>query len=163
MAFSHVTQSWYFLSYGKKGTPKRSLSFDSQGECFKLLESCELTACVIAKSDRIDVLVDNAGYAPPPPRRGLNAQAGSTDSKHHGEPRPPSEAENPRLANDRWFHLRADQARTFAVISATRRPNARAMARSSGFGCNSPCPPAIVVAPYGVPPRASVWSIPSTE
>jgi hypothetical protein len=68
-----------------------------------------------------------------------------------------------RLANDRWFHLRADQARTFAVISATRRPNARAMARSSGFGCNSPCPPAIVVAPYGVPPLASVCSIPSTE
>src|SRR5438132_13639979 len=68
-----------------------------------------------------------------------------------------------RLANDHWFHLRADQPHTLAVISATRRPNARAMARSSGLGCSSPCPPAMVVAPYGVPPRASVWSIPSTE
>jgi hypothetical protein len=43
--------------------------------------------------------------------------------------------------------LRDDYPRTFAVISATRRPKARAIARSSGFGCNSPCPPAIVVAP----------------
>jgi hypothetical protein len=90
--------------------------------------------------------------------RGADASRCPARGAAHAHPSLPA-----RLANDRWFHLRADQARTFAVISATRRPNARAMARSSGFGCNSPCPPAIVVAPYGVPPRASVCSIPSTE
>src|SRR6185437_120660 len=76
------------------------------------------------------------------PRAGAPARGAA-----HAHPNLPA-----RLANDRWFHLRADQPRTFAAISATRRPNARAMARSSGFGCNSPCPPAMVVAPYGVPP-----------
>src|SRR5271169_3691531 len=47
------------------------------------------------------------------------------------------------LRCDQYLILRADQPRTLAVISATRRPNARAMARSSGPGCNSPCPPAL--------------------
>jgi uncharacterized protein len=40
----HLTQSWYFLSYVKKCAPKCSLAFNSQGERFKLLESCQLTA-----------------------------------------------------------------------------------------------------------------------
>ena len=43
----HFAQSWFFLSYGKKGTPKCSLAYNSQGEGFKLLEPCQLTACRI--------------------------------------------------------------------------------------------------------------------
>ena len=39
------------------------------------------------------------------------------------------------------------EPRTLWVISATRRPNARAMARSCGVGCSSPCGQAIMVAP----------------
>ena len=59
--------------------------------------------------------------------------------------------------------MRADQPRTLAVISATRRPNARAMARSSGLGCNSPCPPTIVVLALGSlpPPQTETDQNPS--
>jgi hypothetical protein len=46
--------------------------------------------------------------------------------------------------------------RSLLVIMATRWPRTLAMARSSFVGCNSPRGPAMVVAPYGVPPRASV-------
>src|SRR5271166_1786446 len=62
----HLTQSWYFLSYGKESTPKCSLAFNSQSECFKLLESCQLTACRIFKqqlnSRGRPFLDDSSGY-----------------------------------------------------------------------------------------------------